>query len=221
MSYVCTGKLTLFPVLFVLLGIGSGFSLASSGEQEVLYGLLGALVGLMSIALFAFLIIWLVLRITFSFSPTHIRILKSGFVRSSYLEFNAKTSSLHYFRTHFSNEKCWLSLVVRENDNFYQIFSWRGQGAQEKRFLELFKALKTELKCIQRKYGSQVTSKKLRSEILSKEEITFIRPFDSQLKSLIEGGSEDTKNLCIEDITVTSYDNFFNHFNHTKTRKIE
>lgn len=105
--------------------------------------------------------------------------------RSSNLEFNCRTSSLHYFRTHFSGEKCWLSLVVREDDKFYQIFSWKGKfvprvilltllghGNQEKRFLRLFKALKSELKHIQRKYGSHIESK-LQSEILSKEVSMF------------------------------------------------
>lgn len=155
--------------------------------------------------------------------------------RSSHLEFNCRTSSLHYFRTHFSGEKCWLSLVVKEDDKYYQIFSWKGKqglvvqshatghGNQEKRFLRLFKALKSELKNIQRKYGSQITSK-LRSEILSKEEITLIRPFETQIRTFTGRGSgvssEKSKNICIEDIPVTSYDDFFNHFNYNKSRKI-
>jgi hypothetical protein len=189
-------------------------------------------VSLISIALFVFLVIWLVLRITFSFSPTHFRVLKTGFLRyfalslcfldlrSSQLEFNCRTSSLHYFRTHFSNEKCWLSLVVREDDKFYKIFSWKGQGTQEKRFLELFKSLKMELKHIQRKYGCQLTTK-LRSEILSKEEITFIRPFATQIRSFTEARTDNkAQNICIEDLPVISYDDFFNHFNQNKTRKL-
>jgi len=106
--------------------------------------------------------------------------------------------------------------VVREGDKYYQIFSWRGQGNQEKRFLKLFKALKSELERIQRRYGNSTTLK-LRSEILSKEEITLIRPFAAQVQDFIEDGPEKTQPLCIEDISVTSYDDFFNHFNYYKT----
>jgi len=225
LSYVCAGKLTLFPVMVLFLSMGSGYLLFYGDKtynagyfysEEIWYGLAGALVSLLSLALFVFLVIWLVLRITFTFSPTHFRVMKTGLLRSSHLEFSCKISSLHYFRTHFSNEKCWLSLVVREGDKYYQIFSWRGQGNQEKRFLKLFKALKTELERIQRRYGNNTTLK-LRSEILSKEEITLIRPFAAQVQDFIDDGPEKAQALCIEDIPVTSYDDFFNHFNYTKT----
>jgi len=226
MSYVCAGKLTLFPVMVVFLGMGSGYLLFygdkgyDSGyftSGELWYGLAGAIVSLLSLALFINLVIWLVLRITFTFSPTHFRVLKTGLLRSSRLEFNCKTSSLHYFRTHFSQDRCWLSLVVREEDKFYQIFSWKGQGNQEKRFLKLFKALKAELRHIQRKYGNSPTSK-LRSEILSKEEVTLIRPF-SRLRGFDGGGGGKRMPVCVEDISVTSFDDFFNHFNYTKVFK--
>src|SRR5262249_14072144 len=47
--------------------------------------------------------------------------------RSAKLEFNIEQSSLHYFRTHFSEEQAWLQLVVKEGTQFHQIFSWKGR----------------------------------------------------------------------------------------------
>jgi hypothetical protein len=51
MSYVCTGKLTLFPVMFVCLGMGAGYLLFGEksysddyfASDELWYGLAGTI----------------------------------------------------------------------------------------------------------------------------------------------------------------------------------
>jgi len=46
--------------------------------------------------------------------------------RSKTLQFSIAQSSLHYFRTHFSEDQCWLQLIIKESGQYYQIFSWKG-----------------------------------------------------------------------------------------------
>jgi hypothetical protein len=69
----------------------------------------------------------IVLKISFTFSPDTLLIKKHGVFRSAKLEFVIERTSLHYFRTHFSEEEAWLQLVVKEGNQFYQIFSWKGK----------------------------------------------------------------------------------------------
>lgn len=61
----------------------------------------GAIVSLVSLSLFVFLVIWLVLRITFTFSPTHFRVLKTGLLRYG-------LRSLSFQRLFWSSTDFWL-----------------------------------------------------------------------------------------------------------------
>jgi len=217
LNYICTGKLTLFPAIVMFLGCGAGWLLTfgdktySGGyfEEEYRYGIAGILLLLVALGLLASMLIWLVLRVSFVITPNQFKIMKSGLLRSSTLEFDMNLISLHYFRTHFIEERSWLQLVVRENNQFYQIFSWKGKGNQKERFKRLFKTLKKTVKEVQRKNGLKIP--KMNSEIVSTKERNFIGPFSDRLKQI--SSTEDQEYpLCIEDIPVVSYDSFFNHF---------
>jgi len=146
LNYICTGKLTLFPAIVMFLGCGSGWLLTYGGNRstdlEWRYTIVGALLLIGSAGLLVAMLIWLVLRVSFIVTPTQFKIMKSGLLRSSTLEFDVNCISLHYFRTHFIEERSWLQLVVREDQQYYQIFSWKGKGNQKERFKKLFKTLK-------------------------------------------------------------------------------
>lgn len=45
--------------------------------------------------------------------------------RSSTLRFSINDTSFHYFRTHWSQDRAWLQLVIKEGDTYYKIFSWK------------------------------------------------------------------------------------------------
>lgn len=42
-----------------------------------------------------------------------------------------------------------MQLIVKEDGQYYQIFSWKGAGKQRERFLELFRTLKYEVRLAQ------------------------------------------------------------------------
>lgn len=136
LNYVFTGKLTLFPLFILLLAVGSA-SLLLFGDKsyfdgyfqsnEVYYGIAGIVLLVVSTTLLIFLLLWLVVKITFTYTPTMFVVTKRGIIRSSRLEFKLSQSSLLYFRTHFNDDQSWLQLVVKEGDQYYKIFSLRGK----------------------------------------------------------------------------------------------
>eukprot|EP01125_Pyxidicula_operculata_P002398 TRINITY_DN12276_c0_g1_i1.p1 TRINITY_DN12276_c0_g1~~TRINITY_DN12276_c0_g1_i1.p1 ORF type:complete len:267 (+),score=31.37 TRINITY_DN12276_c0_g1_i1:20-820(+) len=225
MNYVCTGKLTLFPTIIIFLGFGAGILLLHGDKSytsgyfestEVYYGIAGVILLILVVILLASMIIWMVLRVTFIITPTQFKIIKTGILRTSVLEFDVKNVSVHYFRTHFIEERSWLQLVIREYDQYYQIFSWKGKGKQKERFKKLFNSLKREIKKVQGKSTVQGVN----YEIVSNKERNLIGPFSDRLKQLF--GSSDNQQerpICIEEIPVISYDSFFNHLKTNK--KIE
>jgi len=130
LNYVCTGKLTLFPTIIIFLSFGAGYLLLYGNKgydsgyfqsDEIYYGIAGAVLLLLAVTLLLGLVVWLVLRVSFIVTPTKLKIVKTGLLRSSTLEFDILAVSLHYFRTHFIEGRSWLQLVVRENDQFYQV----------------------------------------------------------------------------------------------------
>jgi hypothetical protein len=228
LSYVFTGKLTLFPVVIICLGFGAGYLLfygnkSYSGDYfkstEVYYGAAGLVASLVALTLFFFLVTWMVLRISFVITPTTFRILKSGILRSSQLEFDISKTSLHYFRTHYNEDRSWLQLVVKEDEHYYQIFSWKGAGKQKDRFLELFKTLRHEIRIAQ---GNRPRAVETNSVIVSREEFTVIGPFAARRRRLVGRQKDDPETkeqshpVCIEDLPVVSYDAFFQHFSNDK-----
>jgi len=150
--------------------------------------------------------------------------------RSTTLEFAINRTSLHYFRTHFSDEQAWLQLVIKEGPRFYQIFSWKGKGNQKDRFLKLFVTLQNELsKWQSRSRQYYVLARQLQetsnttSEIVSKKEINLLSPFTNRIQQLGRldnrigtGANRKTTSLCIEDIPVIDLDRFFKHFGGNK-----
>jgi hypothetical protein len=235
LKYVFIGKLTLFPLIILLLTVGSA-SLLLYGDKsyfdgyfqsnEVYYGIAGILLSLVAITLLIFLLFFLVIKISFVFTPDMFVIQKRGILRSARLEFplDPQRTSLHYFRTHFAEEQCWLQLVVRENNDYFLIFSSRGKGNQKERFLELFTSLQEELARYQaRMYPPLLSSRALPSEIVSKQEFMLIGPFTARLRLLSEQRrTHDSETLsrarplCIEDLRVISFDSFFHHFTRSK-----
>lgn len=136
LNYVFTGKLTLFPLFILLLAVGSA-SLLLFGDKsyfdgyfqsnEVYYGIAGIVLLVVSTTLLIFLLLWLVVKITFTYTPTMFVITKRGIIRSSRIEFKLSQCSLLYFRTHFNDDQSWLQLVVKEGDQYYKIFGLRGK----------------------------------------------------------------------------------------------
>jgi len=104
---------------------------------------LGMLLAMLAIGFFLALMLCIVLKISFSlnaevlvikkhgvfryFSHYLFDILTSKLRRSTTLEFAINRTSLHYYRTHFSDEQAWLQLIIKEGPRFYQIFSWKGK----------------------------------------------------------------------------------------------
>jgi len=216
LNYVCTGKLTLFPAFIIFLACGAGW-LLTYGEKgysegyfasiELRYGVAGTVLFLAALTLLTSMLVWLVLRVSFVITPTQFKVMKSGLLRSSKLEFDVNSISLHYFRTHFIEERSWLQLVIRENNQFYQIFSWKGKGNQKDRCKNLFKTLKKTVKEIQQKNGYRLP--KMNSEIVSTKERNLIGPFSDRLKQ-ISSAEDQEYPLCIEDcVPIVSYDSFF------------
>lgn len=56
------------------------------------------------------------------------------------------------------------------------------------------------------------------AKIISNEEFTLLSPFFSELQQLDQSYTDgnDASPLCIENIPVTSFDSFFEHFTHNK-----
>lgn len=231
-EYLFTGKLTLFPLAILFLGIGAGVLLRYGDKPylggyfqsvEMYYGIAGLTLAILALGFFFALMLCIVLKISFTFSPETLLIKKHGVFRSAKLEFVIERTSLHYFRTHFSEEEAWLQLVVKEGNQFYQIFSWKGKGSQKDRFLKLFISLQRELvKWQQRSARYRVLGRPREvasTEIVSKKEVNVISPFTHRLSLLFAGVGDSTRPgapLCIEDIAPISYDRFFRHFSHTK-----
>ena len=224
LNYVFTGKLTLFPLFILLLAVGSA-SLLLFGDKsyfdgyfqsnEVYYGIAGIVLLVVSTTLLIFLLLWLVVKITFTYTPTMFVVTKRGIIRSARLEFKLSQSSLLYFRTHFNDDQSWLQLVVKEGDQYYKIFSLRGkvrlllsstpctqiiilkknQGNQKERFSKLFRSLQEELYRWQSKYYKNQNiardSRLNTREIVSKDEFTLVDPFTARLKALTEQRRED------------------------------
>eukprot|EP01126_Amoeba_proteus_P041926 TRINITY_DN4530_c0_g1_i1.p1 TRINITY_DN4530_c0_g1~~TRINITY_DN4530_c0_g1_i1.p1 ORF type:complete len:298 (+),score=50.27 TRINITY_DN4530_c0_g1_i1:167-1060(+) len=243
-NYVCTGKLTLVPAFIFFLGFGAGYLLffgdskstpqIDNNESRLKYlsfALTGVVLSFAALILFVSLVMWLVLRLSFTITKSHFRIVKSGIFRSSLLEFNPSVTTLHYFQTHFSDSRAWLQLVVKEKDTYFTIFSWKGSGQQRNRFLNLFKTLDMELQKVQREI--YVPVERIDAKIISNEEAVLLSPFLSELKQLDPYSFDDFSDVyrsasttslatpfsspkSMEDIPVTSFDNFFEHFTHNK-----
>lgn len=238
-TYVFTGKLTLFPVLILLSVFVAGLFLAVGHQRyreehggrkhtSFYYILSGTLFSMITLALLGALWRLVVIKVVFSFSPTTMRITKSGVVRSSTFEFRASRTSLHFLRTHFLDERAWLRLVVQEDGKYYQLVSWRGKGQQKQRFLELFDRLQRELHESQRVSKSPRPGGVLASEILSKEELTLINPFTGRLqryfsKTAGRPGEEEDRAaagvLCAEDMQIIDLDLFYHHFRYEKRKR--
>lgn len=237
-EYLFTGKLTLFPLAILFLGVGAGVLLRYGDKPyfhgyfqsvEMYYGIAGLALAALALGFFFALMLCIVLKISFTMSAEVFTIKKHGVFRSAKLEFNIEQSSLHYFRTHFSEEQAWLQLVVKEGSQFHQIFSWKGKGSQKDRFMKLFVSLQRELIKWQNKssrFRLLAPRKEFTStEIVSKKEVNLISPFRHRLQLLAGDIFDDpagpqtsrTTALCIEDIPVNNYDNFFAHFSGKKT----
>lgn len=87
----------------------------------------GLALAILAAGFFFALMLCIVLKISFTFSAESLLIKKHGVFRTAKLEFAIERTSLHYFRTHFSEDEAWLQLVVKEGAQFYQIFSWKGK----------------------------------------------------------------------------------------------
>jgi hypothetical protein len=235
-EYLFTGKLTLFPLAILFLGIGAGVLLRYGDKPylhgyfqsvEMYYGIAGLGLAILAFGFFFALMLCIVLKISFTMSPEVFTIKKHGVFRSAKLEFDMAQISLHYFRTHFSDEEAWLQLVVKEGTHFYQIFSWKGKGSQKDRFLKLFVSLQRELiKWQNRANRYRLMPKKeyTSTEIVSKKEVNLISPFRHRLQVLADTQKMNKffhtrtgRAVCIEDIPVINYDKFFSHFSGKKS----
>jgi hypothetical protein len=256
-SYVFTGKLSILPLVILFLATGAG-SLLAFGDKpynagyftstEVYYGIAGVVLSVVCLGLIVIVLVWLVVKISIQFTPHNDRLIlrKRGVFRSSVMEFVLSESTLHYCRSHFSDDQCWLALVVKERAQYHKIMSWKGRGNQRDRFMRLFQHLQQELiraQSIQqqmqqrRRFGLGVMMpggimywSKEAAEIVSKEEATLIAPFTPRLRALRHDSTlfnnstsndrssarTDTASVCLEDVNFVSYDHFFSHFSKYK-----
>lgn len=252
-SYVFTGKLSILPLVILFLATGAGSLLAFGSKPysdgyftstELYYGIAGVVLSVVCIALIVIVLVWLVVKVTVSFSALGDRLVvsKRGVFRSARMEFVLSESTLHYSRSHFSDDQCWLALVIKEKAQYHKIMSWKGRGNQRERFMRLFHHLQQELIRAQsvqqhlqqqRRYGLGVTLpggimywSKEAAEIVSKEEATLMAPFTPRLKSLRKEVSkteaaayEEARleaSVCLEEVNFVSYDYFFSHFRRIK-----
>lgn len=225
-GYVFSGRLTLYPIFSILLLL-SGALLFSIGSEdniewkgttfEIITGLVGLLFMLTALVQFTLISLFTVFKLSFVFSPQTLEVTKHGIFRSHRLYFQMKDVSLHYYRSHFREEKAWLQLVVRERNRYHQISSWKAQGAQRDRFMELF----ARLQCAyERHRGEGHEGRGVRSvEIIGKDEIALITPFSKRLnrlayrpKGIANARGVSEVQLCIEDVVVVNHDRFFFHF---------
>ncbi|KAL6050887.1 hypothetical protein QOT17_019539 [Balamuthia mandrillaris] len=230
-AYQFTGKLALFPLTILFLAVGAGFLLNYGKKpylhgyfhsQEMYYGIAGLTLAILALGFCFALMLKVVLKVSFTINTEAFVVHKHGVLRSSTLEFATSNTSLHYFRTHFSENQAWLQLVVKEGNQFYQIFSWKGNGNQRERFLKLFVTLQKELMKWQARTQTAKIKNWTSTEIVSKKEVNLISPFRHRLKILL-GDLQERKSakflqarsdtaLCIEDIPVINYDHFLRHF---------
>jgi len=230
-EYLFTGKMTLFPLTVVCLGLASGVLLLQGnkpylhgyfGSNEMYFGLAGVILAIFAVALFVALMLVIVLKISFTFTTDLLVIKKHGVFRSSKLEFVLGRTTLHYFRTHFSESQAWLQLVVKEDNLYHQIFSWKGEGNQKDRFFKLFATLQKDLAKWQSYAPIQPKEDFTYTEIVTQKELNLISPFTQRLQVLSSTQKTNTffqsqAALCIEGIPVVNYDKFFSHFRSNRT----
>eukprot|EP01099_Mayorella_cantabrigiensis_P008131 TRINITY_DN7496_c0_g1_i1.p1 TRINITY_DN7496_c0_g1~~TRINITY_DN7496_c0_g1_i1.p1 ORF type:complete len:335 (-),score=74.90 TRINITY_DN7496_c0_g1_i1:176-1180(-) len=191
-EYMFYGKLTLFPLAIGFLTGASGTLMVKGkypgsdsgqyiGSAGLYYAVSGLGFALLALGLFFCLLRYMVIRICFTISKNKFVIEKKGLIRTSRLEFSTSQSSLLYYRTNFSD--FWLQLVVKERDQYYQIFSWKGRGQQKERFLKLFQTLSDELAKFQKQSRSRRRIEQL-TEIISKKELILISPFSGRINNM-------------------------------------
>lgn len=162
------------------------------------------------------------MRIYISIDGDFIEIRKRGLLRKVTHRFVTARSSFHFYRTHYDDEKAWLTLVVRENDVFYLLYSWKGSGNQRDRFFDLLARLKAVLATYQPNSGlvAKHSQRVLASEIISKEEVIVSCPFAARLDAIgarfssseSAEGVEQFSPICIDDVCVVDCDRFFLQF---------
>jgi hypothetical protein len=169
-----------------------------------------------------------VLRIYISIDGDFIEIRKRGLLRRVTHRFVTARSSFHFFRTHYDDDKAWLTLVVRENDVFYLLYSWKGSGNQRDRFFDLLARLKAVLATYQPNSGlvAKHSQRVLASEIISKEEVIVSCPFAARLDAIGARFAESAESvqqfspICIDDVCVVDCDRFFLHFSAISRQRV-
>lgn len=191
-EYMFYGKLTLFPLAIGFLTGASGTLMVKGkypgsdsqyiGSAGLYYAISGLGFALLALGLFFCLLRYMVIRIRFSITKNKFVVEKKGLIRTSTLEFSTSQSSLLYYRTNFSD--FWLQLVVKERDQYYQIFSWKGRGQQKERFLKLFQTLREELFRYQKQSLRNRRKVDQLTEIISKKELILISPFSGRINNI-------------------------------------
>ena len=190
LKYTFTGKLTLFPLFLICMFVAAA-TLLTRGTRpynagyftssEVWFGIAGVATFVAGIGCLVAIAAFVVFRITLRVTPHSLVVVKSGVFRSSRLVFDRSDLSLHYLRTHYTDDAAWIKLVVRENETYYILASWKGAGDQKARFFELFAALSTALRTAP---GPLPSPGGRDTELISRNESTLITPFASRLRSL-------------------------------------
>lgn len=231
-NYTFMGKLTLIPVGVLFFGSGMGFLVFHSFSYSskvwtlppVPYLVAGLVTVGVAVAFMLAMSFWLVLKIYISIDGDHITVRKRGLFRRVTHRFVTARSSFLYYRTHYDDSKAWLTLVVRENDTFYLLYSWKGSGNQRDRFFDLLTRLKAVLATYQPSSssigGANRSQRVLASEIISKDEVIVSCPFAARLGAIggaladadAAGLAAPFSPICVDDIHVVDCDKFFAHF---------
>jgi hypothetical protein len=225
-NYTFMGKLTLIPVGVLFFGSGMGFLVFHSFSYDsrswtlppVPYLVAGLATVAVAVAFMLAMSFWLVLKINVSIDGDFITVRKRGLFRRVTHRFATSRSSFLYYRTHYDDSKAWLTLVVRENDVFYLLYSWKGSGNQRDRFFDLLTRLKAVLATYQpsSRLAANRNQRVLASEIISKDEVIVSCPFAARLGAIADTDSPGQAALfspiCIDDVESVDCDKFFNHF---------
>lgn len=219
-SILFTAKVILFPIIIIFL-LASSISLIVAADfnnpnnqfTKTIYSLLFSLIlGLLCLIISTFFLFWIIIRITFKFDVFNRKliIIKRGVFRTSTLEFNLMKSFIVYMRTHFSEEKRWLQLVVKEDDIYYKIYSWRGRRTQEKTFFQMLDKLQKQLQ-ISKNFDKINIQKDEDQVIVSKDEFILLAPFNGRFRE-----KNYISTVCDQELTMVDYDSLLKHFKFQK-----
>eukprot|EP00762_Andalucia_godoyi_P001695 ANDGO_07184.mRNA.1 hypothetical protein AMSG_08103 len=149
--------------------------------NEFYFGLAGLSVLILALVLVILFVFFAVIRIRFTITPSEIRVRKSGLFRKCELVFSTANSVLFYYRSHFVEDRSWLTLTIAEDNVYYLLLSWKGTGNQRARFFEFMHRVNDAVHdcklLVTRSDEATTLRKRPPKEIISMHEASLRTPF--------------------------------------------